>query len=170
MSVVSLQVASSKKHQAGSQFASTNIGAKEHKQPSWGNPGAFAIARNQAGGDWAAAVLLYRIRWRWDTVEKKLYRLKREWVAMSRSQWASESGLSEAEMKNRALPILRKRPFVTIRQMRLTANGPKLLWVSLDLGLLHEWTEPPDMFDSALNGGGIGHTPQKAYPYDHKDD
>jgi len=168
MPVIKLDLASTKKYQTTSKPATSKTGTE--KQPSWGNPGAFAIARNQAGGDWAAAALLYRIRWRWKYTEKKLHRLGRDWVAMSRSNWAKESGLSEAEMKNRALPILRKRQFIIIRQMRLTPKDPKLLWVSLDLGLLNDWTTPDDMFDLSLNGAGIGCMAPKAYPYKHEDE
>src|SRR5450755_3453189 len=98
---------------------------KKKVKSNFGEPGPFAMARNQAGGDWAAAVLLYRLKWRWQ-MEKKLNRLGKEWIAMSRSDWAREAGLSEGEMKNRALPKLRKRQFVKIRAMKL--GSQKLLW------------------------------------------
>ena len=142
------------------------MSSQKKKEPSWGKPGAYALARNQAGGDWAAGVLLYRIKWRWATMGKKLHRFGKDWVAMSRANWAKEAGLSEAEMKNRALPILRKRQFIKIRQMKITPTQPKLLWVTLDLGLLHEWTEPEEIHDHLLNGGTmIGHYPPPTYPY-----
>ncbi len=133
----------------------------------FGFPGAYAIARNQAGGDWAAGLLLFRIAYRWTNVNKKLQRLGREWVAMSRSDWAREAGLSESEMKNKALPKLRNLPFVTIRAMRLGTT--KLLWVNFDPVLAQDYTEPWDFYEVILDGGiPPGHTPDPAYPYKHK--
>jgi hypothetical protein len=122
---------------------------KQTPSNHFGMPGAFALARNQAGLDWAAGALLYRLKWRW-LGEKKLQRLGKEWIAMSRSDWAKEAGLSEGEMKNRALPKLRKRQFVTIRSMKLGAK--KLLWMSLDTALLYEWTTEEETNQMLLNG------------------
>jgi hypothetical protein len=135
----------------------------------FGLPGAFALSRNQAGRDWAAGVLLYRLKWRWQA-DKKLERLGKEWIAMSRSNWAKEAGLSEGELKNRALPQLRKRPFVTIRSMKLGTK--KLLWMSLDTALLHEWTLDEETNQILLNGAvppGYEKEPGN-YPYKSVDD
>lgn len=88
---------------------------------------------------------------------------------MSRADWAREAGLSEAEMKNRALPKLRKLQFITVRQMKLKPSGPKLLWISLDQFKLNEWTDPQDFFEALINGGVVG-APKKGqgnYPYKH---
>ncbi len=134
------------------------------KFPSWGIPGAFAIARNQAGSDWAAGVLLYRIKFRWG-MKNKLERFGKEWVALSREHWRKEAGLTLAEMKNRALPRLRKLEFIEIRQMKLKPNGPKLLWVSLDLGLLYDATLPFDMDPVQIGHFGIGWEEPSPYPY-----
>jgi hypothetical protein len=135
------------------------------KRRAFGLPGAYAIARNQAGGDWAAGLLLYRILYRFRFVEKKLERNGRKWVAMSRADWAREAGLSEAEMKNRALPKLRQQQFVTIRAMKVGKD--KRLWVSVDWEMLEEWTTPWDIHEHLLNGGsGIGfEKPPGNYPY-----
>src|SRR5947209_7436847 len=122
---------------------------KKAKTTTYGNPGAFAMARNQAGCDWAAGLLLYRLKFRWGQ-EIKLKRHNKEWVAMSRGDWAREAGLSESEMKNRALPKLRKCQFVTIRPMKLGAV--KLLWMSLDLAKLHEGTTDDETHQMLLNG------------------
>jgi len=70
-------------------------------------------------------------------------------------------------MKNRALPILRKRQFVTIRAMML--GGHKLLWMSLDLAKLLEWTTAPEIHEVLLKGGvppGYEKPPGN-YPYQH---
>ena len=146
--------------------------AKSKKTQDWGMPGAFAMARNQVGGDICAAALLFRLKYRWDHCKKKLERHGNEWVAMSRSNWAREAGLSEGEMKNRALPRLRKCGFVDIRQMKLTPDGPKLLWMRLDEGALYDETEPWDMYEPKLNGmKGIGNEGWKsAYAYKRNPD
>lgn len=135
---------------------------------NFGQPGGFAVARNQAGGDWAAAVLLYRVKYRFREGTKKLERHSKEWIAMSRKDWANEAGLSDGEMRNRALPKLRKRQFITIRQMKITPSGPKLLWISLDQTKLNEWTDPVDTFEAQLSGSlpgipkkGFGKHPKK---------
>jgi hypothetical protein len=142
---------------------------KQTPNSHFGVPGAFAVARNQAGLDWAAAVLLYRLKWRW-LGEKKLKRFGKEWIAMSRSDWAQEAGLSEAEMKNRALPNLRKRQFVTIRAMKL--GNKKLLWMSLDTALLHEWKLDEETNQMLLNGAvppGYEKEYPGSYPYKNGD-
>ncbi len=139
------------------------------KPPAFGFPGAFAVARNQAGGDWAAAVFLYRIKFRWG-MKKKLERHGIDWVAMSRENWAKESGLSFGEFKNRALPKLRKCPFVTIRAMKLKPDGPKLLWVHLDLELLFQCTAPLDMDPIQMGMMENVGKDWTEYPYKHEKD
>ena len=141
---------------------------KHNNSKYFGFPGAFAQARNQAGGDWAAGLLLYRIRYRWAHVKKKLKRFDREWLAMSRSDWAREAGLSESEMKNRALPKLRKFPYIEIRAMKLSEK--KLLWVNFDPTLCDEHMVMWDYYDFVLNGiKPIGHVFQPDYPYKNPD-
>lgn len=98
---------------------------------SFGTPGMLAIAIHQAGSDLAAGVFLYRIKWRWG-MKNKLVRFDKEWVAMSREQWASECGLTFHVFVKRALPRLRKMPYVDIRAMKITPGHPKSLWVSYD--------------------------------------
>lgn len=121
------------------------------------------MCRNQVGGDMAAAALLYRVKYYFDTenVKKKLSRFEKDWIAMSRSAWASEAGLSEAQMKNRALPIIRKCQFISIRQMRLNPKGPKLLWINLDLVYLYEGTQPDEVFQNQLNAPKKPAVPKK---------
>jgi hypothetical protein len=142
---------------------------EEKPQTNFGKPGALAVTRYQAGNDLVSAMLLYRIKFyfRPGVKFKKLTRFGKDWIAMSRSDWAREAGLSEGEMKNRALPRLRKLPFIEIRQMKLTPSGPKLLWVSLDLSILAEWTDDFEHSQWRLNGGtGPGYEkPPQSYPY-----
>jgi hypothetical protein len=94
-----------------------------------GIPGMLAICRFQVGGDLAAAVILLRLKWRWRQ-KKKLQRFGKDWVAESRWEWASGSGLTWHEFVKRGLPRLRKCEFVTVRQMKLGKR--KLLWMHLD--------------------------------------
>jgi hypothetical protein len=133
---------------------------KKEGKNNFGLPGLYALARNRAGGDMAAGLLLFRVMWRWRG-KKKLSRLGREWIAMSRSDWAREAGLSEAEMKNRALPKLRKQPFVRIRAMKL--GNKKLLWISLDEAEAYHCTNDWEGAEALFNNTMTGHDPK--YPY-----
>ncbi len=136
---------------------------------NFGFPGAFAQARNAAGGDWAAGVLLYRIHYRWHTVSSKLDRCGKEWLAMSREELAIESGLSMSELKNRALPKLRKLPFIEIRAMKL--GKIKKLWFRLEDGPLEDHFDDWEWYLSVLNGSKpIGYHPEPSYPYKKVDE
>lgn len=137
----------------------------------FGKPGAFAQTRREVGGDWAAAVLFYRLKFRWLHTKKKLNRKGKDWVAMSRADWAREAGLSEGEMKNRALPNLRKCSFVEIRPMRLSPNHPRMLWMRMDWDDFEKAIEPLDIYEKKLNGGKIiGYKKPPAYPYNQEHD
>lgn len=137
------------------------------KKSTFGVPGLFAQLRNAVDGQWPAALLLYRLIYRWQNVSTKLVRLGREWLAMPREDWAREAGLSISEMKNRALPHLRKYPFVKIRAMKL--GDVKLLWMSVDLDELEKHKTPWDMYEHKLNGGAvIGAKKVASYPYKKK--
>jgi hypothetical protein len=139
----------------------------DKKPPAFGFPGAFAVARNQAGGDLAAAAFLYRIKWRF-RMKKKLERNGLNWVAMSRDNWAKESGLTFGEFKNRALPRLRQQLFVKIQQWKLEPRGPKLLWVNLDPDWLDLCTTPFDMDPIQTGIEPIGSEEWSSYPYKMK--
>ena len=146
---------------------------KVQKLSSWGQPGALSMCRNQVGGDICAAALLYRLKYRWERTEKKLVRFGKEWLAMSRSDWATEAGLSEGEMKNRALPKLRKTNFVEIRQMKLNPSGPKLLWMHLDAMEIFESTTPWDMYELSLDVSKESKWlwgSKKTYPYQNDEE
>lgn len=130
-------------------------------------PSQLAICRNLAGGDLAAGVLLYRIVGLWQFRKKRLERFDREWLAMSRDDWARSAGLSLSELKNRALPLIKKHcgDFVAIRPMRLTPNGVNLVWISLNPDNMPANITPWDMHEAELNGHGIF---PKAKPYPYK--
>lgn len=133
----------------------------------WGAPGLYALCRNLTNGDMAAGLLLFRVYglWRMDKL-KRLERFGKEWFAMSRADWARSAGLSENEMKDRALPRLRKScaAFIEIRTMRIHRNGPNLIWISLDVEEMIECLTPWDMYEPLLNGFGVA-APIKKYPY-----
>ena len=92
-------------------------------------PGHYARCRALAGNDMAAGLLLYRIDGLWRFVKKKLQRHGNDWIAMSRAEWAKSSGLTINELKDRALPRLKKQcgHFVQIKTMRLDPTKPNLL-------------------------------------------
>jgi hypothetical protein len=156
-------------------FLCKEVGLENPKKKThYGKPGALALARYQADGDWAAGALLYRVKFHFSPQKKRLTRFGLEWVAMSRHDWATEAGLSDSEMNNRALPKLRARPFMEIRAMKLSPNGPKLLWIHLDLVKMHECTHDDEMVEKMqhLNPGkmlGPGLAkPKTNYPYKKK--
>ena len=100
------------------------------KNQTWEpGPGLLAVCRNVASTDLAAAVLLYRIIGLWHWRKKKTQRFGKDWLYMARASWARTAGLTEAEMKNRALPRLRSHcgEFLEIRAMKATPDAPKTL-------------------------------------------
>ena len=141
------------------------------KGSGWTAPGEVALCRKVAGGDMAAGILLHRVAVLWKLRKNKLERFSKEWLAMSRDDWARSAGLSEAEMKDRALPRLKKScaGFIDVRPMRVTPDSPNLLWISLDPAgmadaVMGDNSMPWDMYEMALNGLGI--YPKSAkYPY-----
>lgn len=106
----------------------------EQTQAKLTAPGALARCRHIAGGDLRAAVLLYRIAGLWDGINPKL-RLpggSREYLAMTQADWATVAGLSESELKNYALPVLKKYAFPIV-QFEVHGRGPsKKTWVHFD--------------------------------------
>jgi len=133
-------------------------------------PGELAICRNIAGGDLTAGVFLYRLVALWKYREKKLVRFKKEWLAMPRADWARSAGLTESELKNRALPKLRKHcpRLIEARQMKLRADDKAMpLWIRLDVTEFDAAIMPWDMYEPKMNGAGIF---QKAAAYPYKSD
>jgi hypothetical protein len=142
-------------------------------QNKWADPGRYAHCRRVAGNDMAAGLLLYRILYLWVARKTKLERLGKKWLAMSRSDWARSAGLSEDEMKDRALPRVRNNchAFVDIRQMKL--GTVKKLWISVDEALLNDAffgpsSIPHEMFEAELNGSGIFPPPGPKNAYAEK--
>jgi hypothetical protein len=130
-------------------------------------PRQLAICRNLAGGDLAAGVLLYRMVGLWKVRPTKLERLGREWLALSREDWARSAGLTVAETKNRALPRLRHEcgGFLLIRTMKLKPSDKNnMIWISIDWEELQQSITPWDMYEPLLNGQGVAAKTLK-YPY-----
>lgn len=103
-------------------------------------PSELAICVALAGGNLPAGTLLYRITGLWRVRKKKLSRQEREWLAMSRDGWAKSAGLTIGQLKNAALPKLKKHctAFINIRPMKLAFDKPKQLWISLDTAAFEE--------------------------------
>jgi hypothetical protein len=99
-------------------------------EPKWkpGTPGAWATCRYQAGGFWQSAALLYWIKWRCQK-PNKIKRKGEEWVVASAAEWAKESGLSDAEFKNTALPILKKEGVIEVKTWKF--KGVRQTWIRL---------------------------------------
>lgn len=97
-------------------------------------PGELARCRAFAGGDWRAAMLLYRIAYLWRVINPKM-RLPggdREYLAMSQADWETSSGLSTSELKNYALPILKERGFPIVQFEVHGRSEKKKTWVHFD--------------------------------------
>ncbi len=123
-------------------------------------PGQVAMCRKVAGGDIYAAFLLYRLAYLWQALPKKLERDGREWLAAPRADWARSAGLSENEIKDRALPRLRRECHGIVEIHGWKLGEKKLLWINLDPHALESAMSgplamPDDVFEAQLNGQGI---------------
>lgn len=112
--------------------------AQSKKKIVFGQPGVLARIRFTVGGSWPAAALLYRLKFHLGNEKKGLERKGRRWIAMSRKDWAREAGLSEGELKNSALPILKNEPYFLAQQWKLKYNSQKLLWLTIEEGGIPE--------------------------------
>jgi hypothetical protein len=115
------------------------ITAKGKAEPHLG-PGIEALCQCLAGGNMAAGRLLFTIRHLWITRKKKFQRAGKDWLVFSRDEWALAAGLTEAQLKNNALPRLRKyvNDCVGVKAMKTRNDGPKKLGIRLDVELLDE--------------------------------
>lgn len=140
---------------------------KQKKWDKWEGPDLEMICRIMAGGDLAAGIFLHCIVKVWRLRKKKVEWEGRDWLYMPRAAWANNAGLTENELKDRAIPRVKNLcfEFVKIRSRGVGAN--KRLWISLDtvefqhamLGL------PFDCAINLLNGKGIGGGVPKANAY-----
>lgn len=100
-------------------------------------PGELARCRIAAGGDWRAGAFLYRIAFLWRAINPKLNRHGKEWLAMTREEWATASGLGWSEFVNYGLPLLRKHGQIYVEIRSMGRGGDKKIWVSLDQPAFH---------------------------------
>lgn len=98
-----------------------------------GTPGKWAVCRYQVNGYWHAASLLFWIKWRWKK-KNKMQRWNKEWIVASADEWAKESGLSQGEYKNQALPILKKLGIIDVKTWKL--KGTRKTWIHLNVDAL----------------------------------
>jgi len=129
------------------------------KQNNFGVPGPISKMRVILDGNLPAALLLYRVYGRFKYSKKFLNRHGKKWIAMTSNQWATESGLTPAQFRNTAVPILKKEKFVEIRAMCLRPSQPKLMWFSLDMPAIMkmlEYYNPQDVGLSMQFAFGTG--------------
>ncbi len=108
------------------------IKAAKKTQSKLSAPGELARCRAHVGGDWRAGMLLYRIAHLWRALETKMKRGGREYIAMSRADWAMSAGLTDSELIKYALPRLRKYSHSIVTIEAMGSGKDKKLWVSLD--------------------------------------
>jgi len=97
-------------------------------------PSDLAVCIALAGGNRSAGMLLYNINGLWRVRKKKLVRQGREWLAMSTENWSKSAGPSFYQIRDKAIPALKKHcsAFLTIRAMKVAFDKPKEIWMSLD--------------------------------------
>lgn len=146
----------------------TAVAKAELANAKWERPNVLALCRKMAGGDMAAGYLLHHILYVWGNRKKKIKRGSHEWLAHSREAWQRAAGLTESEIKNRALPRLKQYcgEFLTIRAMGHGAE--KKLYIRVDEIAFREAVSdsiPWEMYEAALAGIGIGNKkpPSDAY-------
>lgn len=121
------------------------IREKAKRKARMNAPSELARCRAIVGGDIFAATLVYRMAYLFRTINPKMTRSGREWLAMSREDLAmSAGGLTESEMNKRALPRVKKYA-AHIVEIQAMGNGKdKKLWFNVDL----------EAYSAALNEGG----------------
>lgn len=114
------------------QKLAQKIKLKKQMKSKLSAPGELARCREIVGGDLRAAALLYRIAYLWRTINPRLHRHNKEWVAMSSADWAVSAGLSESEMTKYALPRLRTYSLGVVEIRAMGRGKDKKLWACLD--------------------------------------
>lgn len=66
--------------------------------------------------------------------KNKMQRWNKEWIVASADEWAKESGLSQGEYKNQALPILKKLGIIDVKTWKL--KGTRKTWIHLNVDAL----------------------------------
>lgn len=117
---------------ASKQKLAERIKAAQHTKARLSSPGEWARCRALMGGDWRAGELLYRIAHLWRAINPKMKRGSKEMLAMSREDWAMSAGLSGSELKNYALPILRKFGHAFVEVHAIGRGSDKKVAVEFD--------------------------------------
>jgi len=111
--------------------------AKKHKA-RLGMPGELARCRAIVGGDALGGMLLYRMVYLYREINPKLKRNGKEYLALSRDDLALSAGLSLSELKNRALPRLKKYASEIVEVQAMGNGKDKKLWFAVDIGAYSE--------------------------------
>ena len=110
------------------------ISAKAKQQARLSAPSRWARCRAIAGGDWRAGTLLYRIAYLWETTPNKmtLPGSNREGIALTQADWGSSTGLEPSELKNYAIPRLKKYASHIVQFASHGRGASKKTWVHFD--------------------------------------
>ncbi len=114
------------------QKLAARIKAAQANKARLGAPSELARCRAIAGGDLRAGALLYRIAILWREINPKIDRGGKEWLAMTRDDWAISSGLSLSELKNYALPILQTYAAEIVETQSMFRGKDKKLGIRFD--------------------------------------
>ncbi|GAB1581742.1 hypothetical protein [Phyllobacterium phragmitis] len=110
-----------------------------------GSPGELARCRAIVGGDMMGAALLYRMAYLYRTINPKLERNGKKYLALTRDELAmSAGGLTEHEMNKRALPRVRKYASHIVDIQAMGNGKDKKLWFIVDI----------EAYAEALNDAG----------------
>lgn len=112
--------------------------------------------------DLAAATLFHAFLEYWVERKRKVTRKRdgvtREWVFLSGSDLATLSGLTERQISDRAIPVLKKSPFFIIKTGRMTPSARNQYQIHFDQEAF--WNEVRAMLDptSVTTETNDGHT------------
>ncbi|MBB4632925.1 hypothetical protein [Sphingosinicella soli] len=110
------------------------INVKAKQQARLSAPSLWARCRAIAAGDWRAGTLLYRIAYLWETTPNKMTLPggSREYLALTQADWCSSTGLEPSELKNYAVPRLKKYASHIVQFAPHGRGAGKQTWVHFD--------------------------------------
>lgn len=115
------------------KFKPSKAKAKQPKpSKDWIREGTAALCRITAGGSMAAGVLFHALLELWLDTPRKVQREERDWLFLSSAELQKLSGLTKFELRDRAIPHLKKCPFFEIKTGRITRDHPNVYQIRFD--------------------------------------